>query len=152
MNIYTLLYMKYILIINKDLLYSIGEGNGNPLQCSCLENPRDGEAWWAAVYWVAQSRTRLKWLSSSNCIAWGFLRGLLVKYPPANAGDAGDVVWISGSGRSPRGGNGNPLQYSYLENPMDRGTWQATVHKAAKHQTVSRKHCVAQGTLLNNLW
>ena len=44
----------------------IGEGNGNPLQCSCLENPRDGGAWWAAVYRVAQSRTRLKWLSSSS--------------------------------------------------------------------------------------
>ena len=42
-----------------------GEGNGNPLQCSCLENPRDGRAWWAAVYGVAQSRTRLKRLSSS---------------------------------------------------------------------------------------
>ena len=47
-------------------LSCIGEGNGNPLQCSCLENPRDGEAWWAAVYGVAQSRTRLKWLSSSS--------------------------------------------------------------------------------------
>ena len=46
----------------------IGEGNGNPLQCSCLENPRDGEAWWAAVYGVAQSQTRLKRLSSSSCI------------------------------------------------------------------------------------
>ena len=45
-------------------LSRIGEGNGNPLQCSCLENPRDGGAWWAAVYGVAQSRTRLKWLSS----------------------------------------------------------------------------------------
>ena len=44
----------------------IGEGNGNPLQCSCLENPRDGGAWWAAVYGVVQSRTRLKWLSSSS--------------------------------------------------------------------------------------
>ena len=44
----------------------IGEGNGNPLQCSCLENPRDGVAWWAAVYGVAQSRTRLKRLSSSS--------------------------------------------------------------------------------------
>ena len=44
----------------------IGEGNGNPLQCSCLENPRDGEAWWAAVYGVAQSRTWLKQLSSSS--------------------------------------------------------------------------------------
>ena len=47
-------------------LSCIGEGNGNPLQCSCLENPRDGEARWAAVYGVAQSRTRLKRLSSSS--------------------------------------------------------------------------------------
>ena len=47
-------------------LSHIGEGNGNPLQCSCLENPRDGGAWWAAVYGVAQSRTRLKRLSSSS--------------------------------------------------------------------------------------
>ena len=46
-------------------LSCIEEGNGNPLQCSCLENPRDGEAWWAAVYGVAQSRTRLKRHSSS---------------------------------------------------------------------------------------
>ena len=44
-------------------LSCIGEGNGNPLQCSCLENPRDGGAWWAAVYGVAQSQTRLKRLS-----------------------------------------------------------------------------------------
>ena len=49
-------------------LSCIGEGNGNPLQCSCLENPRDGGAWWAAVYGVAQSRTRLKWLSSSSML------------------------------------------------------------------------------------
>ena len=47
-------------------LSCIGEGNGNPLQCSCLENPRDGGAWWAAIHGVAQSRTRLKWLSSSS--------------------------------------------------------------------------------------
>ena len=47
-------------------LSCIGEANGNPLHCSCLENPRDGGAWWAAVYGVAQSRTRLKWLSSSS--------------------------------------------------------------------------------------
>ena len=56
-------------------LSCIGEGNGNPLQCSCLENPRDGGAWWAAVYGVAQSRTRLKRLSSilafhSSTFAW----------------------------------------------------------------------------------
>ena len=47
-------------------LSCIGEGNGNSLQCSCLENPRDGRAWWAAFYGVAQSRTRLKQLNSSS--------------------------------------------------------------------------------------
>ena len=47
-------------------LSCIGEGNGNPLQCSCLENPRDGGAWWAAIYGVAQSQTRRKRLSSSS--------------------------------------------------------------------------------------
>ena len=46
-----------------------GEGNGNPLQCSCLENPRDGRAWWAAVYGIAQSRLRLKRLSSGSEIS-----------------------------------------------------------------------------------
>ena len=55
-------------------LSCIGEANGNPLQCSCLEKPRDGGAWWAAVYGVAQSRTRLKRLSSSykDCSLAGF--------------------------------------------------------------------------------
>ena len=47
-------------------LSCIGEGNGNPLQCSCLENPRDGGAWWAAIYGVAQNQTQLKRLSSSS--------------------------------------------------------------------------------------
>ena len=51
-------------------LSCIGEGNGNPLQCSCLENPRDGGTWWAAIYGVAQSQTWLKWLSSST--TWAF--------------------------------------------------------------------------------
>ena len=55
------------------LLSSIGEGNGNPLQCSCLENPRDGGAWRAAIYGVAQSRTRLKRLSSSSRLVITFL-------------------------------------------------------------------------------
>ena len=56
-------------------LSCIGEGNGNPLQRSCLENPRDGGAWWAAIYGVSQSRTWLKWLSSSS--SWqGFILGL----------------------------------------------------------------------------
>ena len=51
-------------------LSCIVEGNGNPLQCSCLENPRDGGAWWAAVYGLAQSRTRLKQLGSSSSILY----------------------------------------------------------------------------------
>ena len=58
-----------------------------------------------------------------------------MKNPPANAGDTGGVGLIPGSVRSPRVGNGNLLQYSYLENPMDRGAWQATVHRFAKSQT-----------------
>ena len=65
-------------------LSCIGEGNGNPLQCSCLENPRDGGAGWAAVYGVAQSRTRLKRLSSSSSIGTrASLVAQLVKNPPA---------------------------------------------------------------------
>ena len=54
------------------LLSHNGEGNGNLLQCSCLENPRDRGAWWAAVYGVAQSRTQLKQLSSSSIVANGY--------------------------------------------------------------------------------
>ena len=51
-------------------LSCIGEGNGNPLECSCLENPRDGGALWASVYGAAQSRTQLKQLSSSSSSRW----------------------------------------------------------------------------------
>ena len=54
------------LLFNTQSSFVIGEGNGNPLQYSCLENPKDGRAWWAAVYGVAQSRTQLKRLSSSS--------------------------------------------------------------------------------------
>ena len=56
--------------------YNIGEGNVNPLQCSCLENPRDGGAWWAAVNGVAQNRTRLKRLSSSSSSSMGYNRNI----------------------------------------------------------------------------
>ena len=58
----------------------------------------------------------------------------MVKNLPANAGDSRDLGSICGSGRSPGGGNGNPLQYSCLENPTDRGAWQATVDRVAKSQ------------------
>ena len=59
----------------------------------------------------------------------------MVKNPPADAGDARDIGSIPGSGRSPGGGNGNPLQYSCLENPMDRGAWRAAVHGVTKSRT-----------------
>ena len=88
-------------------LSCIGEGNGTPLQCSCLENPREGGAWWAAIYGVAQSQTWLKRLSSRSSY------GALVS---------------PRLGRSPGEGNGNPLQYSCLENLMDKGAWQLRVH------------------------
>ena len=59
----------------------------------------------------------------------------MVKNPPANAGDIRDLGSIIGSGRSPGGGHGNPLQYSCLENPMDREAWQATIHRIAQSWT-----------------
>ena len=59
----------------------------------------------------------------------------VVKNPRANSGDATDPVSVPGHGRSPGEGNGNPLQYSYLENPMDREAWWATVHRVAKSRT-----------------
>ena len=68
----------------------------------------------------------------SNFIDQGFLGGAEIKNLPANPGDARDASLIPGSGRFPGEGNGNPLQYSWLENSMERGAWQATVHKVAK--------------------
>ena len=66
------------------------------------------------------------------CFLWGFPGGSVVKSSPAIAGAARDVGLIPGSGSSPGGGNGYPLQYSFLENPMDRGAWLATVHGVIK--------------------
>ena len=65
---------------------------------------------------------------------WGFPGGSVVKNPPANAGDVG---LIPGSGRSPGEGNGNPLQYSCLGNPMDREAWWATVHGVTKESDMT---------------
>ena len=65
----------------------------------------------------------------------GFPGGSVVKNSPANAGDTRDVGFIPGPGRSPGKGNGNPLQYSCLENPMDGGAWRATVQGVTKSQT-----------------
>ena len=127
-----------------------GEGNGNPIQCSCLENPKDGGAWWATVYGVAQSRTRLKWLSSSikNEMCFSSLWFLIVSKSWTwnicftklhfTCGLSAPVLaqkiswWCSGVIRE---GNGTPLQYSCLENPRDGGTWWAAVHGVAKSRT-----------------
>ena len=102
-------------------LSCIGEGNGNPLQCSCLENPRDGGAWWAAVYGLAQSQTQQKRLSSSSSRWHGGKPAL---------GPNNTTLYLT-----IREGNGTPLQYSCLENPMDGGAWWAAVHGVAKNWT-----------------
>jgi len=65
---------------------------------------------------------------------WGFRGGSVLKNPPANAGDMSS---IPGFGRSPGGGNGNPLPYSCLENPMDRGAWRATVKEVTKESNMT---------------
>ena len=151
-----------------------GEGNGTPLQYSCLENPMDGGAWWAAVHGVAKSRTRLsdftlifyfhalekELAAHSSVLAWRipgtggpgglpsmgshrvghdwsnlaaaaaerYLVAHTMKNPPANAGD---VSSVPGLRRSPMEGNDCPLQYSYLENSMDRGARWIAVHVVA---------------------
>ena len=68
----------------------------------------------------------------------------MVKSPFASAGDAGDICSIPALERSPGGGNGNPLQYSCLENPMDREIWRAIVHGAAKSQTRQHWHTLSR--------
>ena len=73
--------------------------------------------------------------SHQSLLYKGFPGGTVVKNPPVNSGDTRDVGSISGLGRFPGRGNGNPLQYSYLENPMDRGAWQVIVHGLAKSRT-----------------
>ena len=118
----------------------IGEGNGNPLQCSCLENRRDGEAWWAAVYGVAQSRTRLKRLSSSSKeglgyplqYSWAFLVTQMVKNLPAMQETwVQFLVWEDTLEES-MATHSSVLAWRI---PMDRGTRWATVHGVTKSQT-----------------
>ena len=160
-----------------------GEGNGTPLQYSCLENPMDGGAWRAAVHGVAKIWTRLsdftftfhfhalekEMATPSSTLAWripgtgapgglpsmgshrvghdwsnlaaaawivmGFPDDPAGKESAFSEGDTGDASAMSGSGTSLEGGNGNTLQYSCLENPLDQGAWWATIQRVAKSQT-----------------
>ena len=79
-------------------------------------------------------------LTSKTMLIFCMVLCNVVKNPPASAGDLGGVGSISESRRSPGVGNGNPLQYSCLENPMDRGAWQAPVHGITKSQTRTSTH------------
>ena len=114
---------------------SPGEGDGNPLQYPCLENPMDREP--SGLQSIGLQRVRHNWVQTPTtpCSLDG-------KEFACSAEDLGS---IPGSGRSPGEGNSNPLQYSCLENPMDRGVWWATVHGA---QTV--RHNWATKLLLQN--
>ena len=135
-------------------LSRIGEGNGNPLQCSCLENPRGRGAWWAAVYGVTQSRTGLKRLSSSSSsilIPWRRQLHptpvLLPGKPHGCKSLEGCSPWVRwGSDTTERlhfhfsftctgEGSGNPLQCSCLENPRDEGAWWAAVYGVTQSRT-----------------
>ena len=107
---------------------SPGGGHGNPLQYSCLENSMDRGAWWATVHRVAKSGTQLKRLSTHAHTFLGGSDGKEFVFK------AGDLALFPESGGSPGEGNGYPLQYSCLEDSMNRGAWRATVHGVAKSQ------------------
>ena len=136
-----------------DILYKgfkhlqIRAGNGNPLQYSCLENPVNIGALWAAVHGVEQSQTWLKWLSMHACIGEGNgnpLQGSCLENPvdrgawwAAVHGVAQSWTWLKQlSMHACIGeGHGNPLQCSCLENPMDREAWWAAVYEVAQSWT-----------------
>ena len=82
--------------------------------------------------------TTVKKYDTGTRINRGFLNGTAGKESACNAGDTGNVSWTTGLGRSPGGGNGNPVQYSCLENPLDRGAWWYTVQGIARSQTQLR--------------
>ena len=119
---------------------SPGKGHGNSLQYSCLENSMDRGAWQAIVHGGRIESDMTEWLTYKHThtytlLSLGFLSSTVVKNLPANAGNARDSGSVLGTGRPPGEGNGNPLQYSCLKNPMDRRTWQAAVPRVPKSQT-----------------
>ena len=130
------------------------QGTGEPGGLPSMGLHRVGHDWSdlavaAAVGWLGDSQVFLGWLWSSLLVlvyavllirVWpngkvGFPGGASGKGPPTNGGDAQDAGSISGLGQSPGGRHGNTLQYSCLENVMDRGAWQAIVHRVTQSQT-----------------
>ena len=112
---------------------SPGGGHGNQLQYSCLENPYGQRSLEGNSPWVAESDTTSDFHFTSaikSLLLW-----LSGQKSACSAGAPGEAGSIPGSGRSPGRGCGNLLQYSCLENPMDRGAWQAIVHRIAKTGT-----------------
>ena len=125
-----------------------GEGDGTPLQCSCLENPMDGGAWWAAVHGVAKSQTRL----SDFTFTFPF-HALEKAMTPHSSVLAWRIPWMAEPGRLQSmgslrvgrdwatslscvgEGNGDPLQSSCLENTRDGGAWWASVYGVAQSRT-----------------
>ena len=121
-------------------LSCIGEGNGNPLQCSCLENPRDGGTWWAAIYGVAQSRTQLKRLSSSIVAVKSQELG---DFLSPNAGDAGS---IPGWGTEIPHDTGQPSPYIATTEAVCSGAQPPQQEKPTHHNLRSlcaapKNHC-----------
>ena len=119
---------------------SPGGGHGNPLQYSCLENPHRQRSLAGYSPWGRKELDTTEQLNTAqNVIVYmlitGLLGGSVGEKPACNAGATGDKGLIPALGRFPGGGNGNPLQYSILENPMDRGGWWATVHGITKSRT-----------------
>ena len=123
-------------------LSCFGEGNGNPLQCSCLENLRDGAAWWAAVYGVAQSRTRLKRLSSSSSSNSVYLMAFpshsVVNNPPAMQRpgfdlEVGKMPWRRAWQPTPLFLPGESHGQRSLAQYSPQGHKESNVTKAAQH-------------------
>ena len=97
---------------------------------TCLWCQKVRDRWFKGI-----KANHLQYFVHTYWLNWTSQAVLVVENPPANAGDTRDVGSSRGSGRSPGGGQGNPLQYSCWENPMDRRAWRATVHRFAKSQT-----------------
>ena len=137
-------FTKHLLNRLSKYMFIVGGGNGNPLQYSCLENPMDRRAWWAAVHRVAKSQTWLsdltftfhfhalekKMAAHSSVLAWRIPgQGSLWAAVYGVTQSRTWLKWLSSSSSS------NPIHYSYLENPMNRGSWTPQSHRVTKSQT-----------------